>query len=142
VVASQFEGEEDMRTFIGVALVVALALRAPGADEKKDEPAIDGKLLVGKWEPRPLKKGELALVEFTKDGKLIALADVGGKGSRAEGTYKLAGNKLTYEVTYMGETVKEAVTITRLTGDELETRDKEGKVDAFRRVAPKDPKPK
>jgi uncharacterized protein (TIGR03066 family) len=125
-----------MRTVLGIAAVLVLGLTARSADEKTDEP-INGKLLVGKWEPRVLKKGELTSIEFTRDGKLIALADVGGKGGRAEGTYKLEANKLTFEVTYVGETVKEVVTVVKLTADELECKDKEGKVDEYRRVKAK-----
>jgi uncharacterized protein (TIGR03066 family) len=132
--------EDIMRTVIGIAAVLGLGLSASSADEKTDEP-INGKLLVGKWAPRALKKGELTSIEFTADGKLIALADVGGKGARAEGTYKLEGNKLTFAVAYMGETTREVVTVVRLTADELECKDREGKVDAYRRVKPESPKP-
>jgi uncharacterized protein (TIGR03066 family) len=122
-----------MRTAIVVAVCVCGSL---GADEPKDE-KIDAALLVGKWEPKAPKKGELTSVEFTKAGGLVALTDAGGKGARAEGTYKLQGAKLTYEVTSAGETTKETVTVRKLTGDELETLDKEGRIDAFRRVKPK-----
>jgi uncharacterized protein (TIGR03066 family) len=125
-----------MRTVIGGAALLVLACAVCGADEKKDEP-LDGKVLIGKWEPKVPKKGELTSIEFTKDGKLIALAEVGGKAARAEGTYKLEGNKLTYEVAYMGETIRETVTLIKLTGDEMESKDKEGKVDSFKRVKSK-----
>ena len=47
-----------MRRVIGVAVVLVLACGARCSEEKKDEP-IDGKLLIGKWEPKVLKKGEL-----------------------------------------------------------------------------------
>jgi uncharacterized protein (TIGR03066 family) len=124
-----------MRTLIATVAVLILACGAPAADEKEEK--IDGKLLVGKWEPKVLKKGELTSLEFTKDGKLIALAEVGGKEARAEGKYALAGNKLTYEITYKGETVKETVTIVKLTDEELEGKDKEGKVEAFKRAKAK-----
>jgi uncharacterized protein (TIGR03066 family) len=125
-----------MRRVIGVAVVLVLACGARGAQEKKDEP-INGKLLIGKWEPKVLKKGELTSIEFTRDGKLIAIAEVGGKGARAEGTYKLEGNKLTFEVTYTGETTKETVTLLKLTDDEMESRDKEGKIDTYKRMKSK-----
>jgi len=130
-----------MRTLIGIAVLV-LAGAALAADDKKEKDkdkkeAIDGKKLIGKWEPEKPKKGELASIEFTATGKLIAVADVGGKDAKAEGTYKLDGDKLTFEITFMGETVKETITITKLTDDELEGRDKEGKAEAFKRAKPK-----
>jgi uncharacterized protein (TIGR03066 family) len=128
-----------MRTLIGVA-VLALAGAALVADDKKEKDKkdpIDGKKLIGKWEPEKPKKGELASIEFTAAGKLIAIADVGGKDAKAEGTYKLDGDKLTFEITFMGETVKETITITKLTDDELEGRDKEGKAEAFKKAKPK-----
>ena len=124
-----------MRTLIGVAGALVLAAAAPAADEKQEK--FDGKLLVGKWEPKAPKPGELTLLELTKDGKLAAAAEVGGKPAKAEGTYKLDGDRLTYEVTYAGETVKETMTLTRLTDEEMEGKDKEGKVYAYKRAKPK-----
>jgi len=126
-----------MRTLIGFVAVLALAGLARAADEKKDEPKIDGKLVVGKWEPKAPKAGELTLLEMTKDGKLVAIAEVGGKPAKAEGTYKLDGDKLTYEVTYMGETTKDTVTLTKLTDEEMEGKDKEGKMYSYKRVKTK-----
>lgn len=124
-----------MRTLIGFAAVLALAGAAPAADEKKAP--IDSKLLVGKWEPKAPKPGELTSLELTKDGKLVAVAEVGGKPAKAEGTYKLDGEKLTYEVTFQGETTKETVTLLKLTDEEMEGKDKEGKVYTYKRVKPK-----
>jgi uncharacterized protein (TIGR03066 family) len=126
-----------MRTLIGFGAALVLASGfVRGAGEKTEE-KVDGKLLVGKWEPQMPKKGELASVEFTPDGKLIALADVGGKWSKSEGTYKLEGNKLTYEVMALGETTRGTVTLLKLTAEEMEGRDKEGRVDAYKRVKSK-----
>jgi uncharacterized protein (TIGR03066 family) len=127
-----------MRTLLlGFAAVLPLACGAFAADDKKDEPKIDGKLVVGKWEPKVPKAGELTLLELTKDGKLLAIAEVGGKPAKAEGTYKLDGNKFTYEVTYMGETTKDTVTLTKLTDEEMEGKDKEGKMYSYKRVKSK-----
>ncbi len=118
-----------MRTVTGLAAVLVLAWGAAAADE-----TIDGALLVGKWEPKARKKGELASVEFTKDAKVIATTDAGAK---AEGTYKLDGNALTFTVASAGETTKGALTLTKLTADELEARDREGKTDAYKRLRAK-----
>jgi|GEM_PF-763257 len=124
-----------MRILLGVGMVLALCITS-AADEKKDE-KIDGAKLIGKWEPVMPKKGELVSLEFTKDGKMIATADINGKSAKAEGTYKLTGDKLMFEVTYMGETAKETVTITKLTDDELVGKNQEGKVESFKRAKPK-----
>ncbi len=124
-----------MRTVIGIAAAV-LACGPGAADEPKGE-KIDGGRLVGTWEPKAPRKGELASVEFTKAGALVARADAGGAGARGEGTYKLQGNKLAFELTAAGETTRGTLTVRRLTADELETADAEGRIDAFRRVKPK-----
>lgn len=125
-----------MRALLAVA-VLGLAGAALAADEKDKKEPIDGKKLIGKWEPKVAKKGELSSIEFTANGKLIAVADVGGKDAKAEGTYKLDGDKLTFEIAFMGETVKETITLTKLTDDEMEGKDKEGKVEAFKRAKAK-----
>lgn len=124
-----------MRILLGIGLVLALCITS-AADEKKDG-KIDGEKLIGKWEPATPKKGELTSLEFTKDGKMIATADINGKSVKAEGIYKLTGDKLMFEVAYMGETAKDTVTITKLTDDELEGKNQEGKVESFKRVKPK-----
>ncbi len=125
-----------MRTLFGI-VVMGLACATCAADEKDKKEPIDGKKLIGKWEPKVAKKGELASIEFTAAGKLIAIADVGGKDAKAEGTYKLDGDKLTFEITFMGETTKETITLTKLTDDEMEGKDKEGKAEAFKKAKPK-----
>jgi uncharacterized protein (TIGR03066 family) len=124
-----------MRAVIAVAAAVCAGGLLRAADPAAEP--IDGKLLVGRWEPAARKAGELKSVEFTKDGTLVALADVAGKEVRAKGGYKLEGNALAFETAYAGETTKSAVTVLKLTADELECRDKEGRVDAYRRARPK-----
>jgi uncharacterized protein (TIGR03066 family) len=118
-----------MRTLLGVAVVLAMACGATAADEK-----IDAKKIIGKWEPKAPKKGENMVMEFTKDGKLILSGEGGGKELKIEGTYKLEGDKLSFKMKFGDATVEEAVTITKLTDDELEGKDKDGKVEAFKKV--------
>lgn len=121
-----------MRTLIGLGLVLALTCGATAADDK-----IDAKKILGKWEPKEPKKGEALMMEFAKDGKLIVTGETGGKDVKIEGTYKLDGDQLTYAVTFMGVDAKETVTITKLTDDEMEGKDKDGKVEAFKKVKSK-----
>jgi uncharacterized protein (TIGR03066 family) len=74
-------------------------------------------------------------MEFTKDGKLtLSGPGPGGKELKIEGTYKLDGDKLSMKMTFMGETHEETVTVTKLTDDELEGKDKSGKTESFKRV--------
>jgi uncharacterized protein (TIGR03066 family) len=110
-----------------MTVVLALACGATAAD-------IDGKKLVGKWEPKTPKKGEDLKMEFTKDGKLLLTGNQGGKEEKIEGTYKLDGDKLSFKLKIGDVSIDETVTITKLTDDELEGKDKDGKVEAFKKV--------
>jgi uncharacterized protein (TIGR03066 family) len=93
------------------ALAILLAVGA-GADDK-----IDAKKLVGKWEPKSEEKKESKMViEFVKDGKLTVTAD---KDFKIDGKWKLDGNKLTLEMKVGENEIKDTVTITKLTDDEL-----------------------
>ena len=126
-----------MRTLIGIGMVLALACGATAADDK-----IDGTKLLGKWEPKDPKKGEEFVMDFAKDGKLAVTGTLDGKMQTFEGTYKLDGAKLSFELKVKGadgkvEEIKETVTLTKLTDDEMEGKDKEGKVEALKRVKPK-----
>lgn len=118
-----------MRTLLGVAMVLAMACGVTAADDK-----IDAKKLIGKWEPKTPKKGENMVMEFTKDGKLILSGEGGGKDLKIEGTYKLEGDKLSFKMKFGEATVDETVTITKLTDEELEGKDKDGKTETFKKV--------
>ncbi len=119
-----------MRTLLGLAMIAAMVCgSATAADEK-----IDGKKLVGTWEPKTPKKGESVKMEFTADGKLILM---GGQGMKAEGTYVLKGDKLSFSMKIGDQTVKETVTVTKLTADELEGKGSDGKTEAFKKVKAK-----
>jgi uncharacterized protein (TIGR03066 family) len=121
-----------MRILLGVVVVFVLAYTATAADEK-----IDAKKLIGKWGPKMPKKGENRTVEFAPNGKLLLWEEVDGKEMKIEGTYKLEGNKVSFKMKFMDLDVDDTVTITKLTDDELEGKDKEGKVEVFKRVIPK-----
>ena len=130
-----------MRAILGCTLVALVFSCALSADDKKDE-KIDGAKLVGKWEPKDPKKGEEFVMDFLKDGKLSVTGTLDGKLQTFEGTYKLDGAKLNFELKVKGadgkvEDIKETVTLIKLTDDEMEGKDKEGKVEALKRVKPK-----
>ena len=71
-----------MRTFVGCALVLALAFSATAVAQEK----VDGKKLIGKWAPKEDKKGGPAMtLEFMKDGKLALSVDFMGKAEKIDG---------------------------------------------------------
>ena len=125
-----------MRALIGSVVVLAIACAAAAADEKKEE-SIDAKKLIGKWEPKEPKKGEEFVLEFAKDGKMTVSGTLDGKPQTLEGNYKLDGNKLSFELKAAGETIKETIVILKLTDEELEAREKDGKVEVLTRAKPK-----
>ena len=125
-----------MRVLLGLAMFAVMGLvTGATADDKKDV-KIDGKKLIGKWEPTD-KKGGPGVIEFTKDGKLIVSGDLGGKELKIEGTYKLDGNKLTLAMKFMDNDIKETVTLTKLTDEEMEGEDSKGKKETFKRIKAK-----
>ncbi|HEY1186099.1 MAG TPA: TIGR03066 family protein, partial [Gemmata sp.] len=97
----------------------------------------DSKKLVGKWEPAKPKKGEAMVMEFTKDGKLTVTGEMNGKEVKIEGTYKLDGDKLSFALKFMDIEIKETVTLTKLTDEEMAGKDKDGKEESFKKVKPK-----
>src|SRR5262249_41036228 len=87
----------EMRTLIGVVLVLAFSGFAVAQDKDKDKDKIDAKKLIGKWEPADSK--DPLTVEFTDKGKLIFSVDA----KTIEGTYKLDGNKLEMVLSFGGK---------------------------------------
>ncbi|HJZ56189.1 MAG TPA: TIGR03066 family protein [Gemmataceae bacterium] len=126
-----------MRTILGAALVVLMGLAAGAAQDDKKDSKIDGKKLVGKWTPKDAKKEAGLVIEFTKDGKLVLTVDIAGKTEKVEGTYKLDGNKLTMAIKFGDKENKETMTVLKLTDDELETEDSNGKKETLLRVKAK-----
>jgi uncharacterized protein (TIGR03066 family) len=120
-----------MRALMGVALVVGLVAAGSAAGQEK----VDAKKLVGKWDLTTAPPGAKMVIEMTKDGKAVMTVEAGGKKETMEGTYKVDGNKLTVTTKLPGgKEDKDEMTITKLTDDELETKDSKGKVDKLKRV--------
>jgi uncharacterized protein (TIGR03066 family) len=121
-----------MRKLLGVGMVLALACGAAIAEDK-----IDAKKLIGKWEPKPPAK-EKFVVELTKDGKVTFVGKDGDTEIKAEGTYKLDGNKIALSVKFGDETKKMTRTISKLTDTEMTSKDDEtGKEDTLVRIKEK-----
>ena len=120
-----------MRALIGAVAVLVLAGASAAADEK-----VDAKKLIGKWEPVEKKDAGL-VVEFADKGKLTVSFDLMGKTEKIEGTYKLDKDKLEIAMTFMGEEKKETLTVTKLTDDELVTKDSKGKEEKLKRMKAK-----
>jgi uncharacterized protein (TIGR03066 family) len=113
-------------------MIIGLSGFAGAADDKdKDDNA---KKIVGKWEitksGSDLPAG--STVEFTKDGKLTAV--IKGDDLKLEGTYKVEKEKLTVKLKAGDQSIEETVTITKLTDNALELKDKDNKVDVFKKA--------
>jgi len=96
----------------------------------------NAKKLVGVWESVS-KDGELppgSKVEFTKDGKLKVEVAIGDKVLKADGTYKVAGDKLTVTITFEGESKTHNDTIKSVNDKRLVIEHKSGKSSELKRV--------
>jgi len=112
---------------LGVVLV-AFAGTAKAQDD-------NAKKLIGVWVVDKAS-GDLpagSTVEFTKEGKIIAVIKADGKEIKFDGMYKVEKDKINVELKIESETIKETVTIKKLTDDALELEDKDKKVDVFKK---------
>ena len=119
-----------MRALIGAIVVLGFAGFATAEEGK-----IDAKKLVGKWAPADDKAQ--VTIEFTDKGKLILSIALGDKTEKVEGTYKLDGDKLEMIMTFVGKEMKETVTISKLTDDEMVGKDSKGKEEKFKKIKAK-----
>ena len=117
-----------MRKYLGAVVVLALSGVAIAAD-------VDGKKLTGKWESKGEK--DTLVIEFKAKDKVKVTHTVGDKEAKAEGTYKLDGDKLTIKVKVKDEEKTHSVTVAKLTDDTLEVEPKEGEKRTFKRVKEK-----
>src|SRR5207237_7484553 len=92
--------------------VLTLGLAAGNAADEKDYP----KLIVGKWE---ITKSDLApvgsIVEFTKDGKVLAVVKDDGQDVKLEGTYKVDKDKIVNKMMLASGTEENSDASTTLT---------------------------
>ena len=87
---------------------------------------IDGKFLIGKWQPEKLPAGiDKLIFEFTKDNKLIIEFETQGQKQKFEGSYKLEGDKLSFKIVIAGSELDEKRKVLKLTENEFVARDEE-----------------
>ncbi len=118
-----------MRVLFATVAALVMVGFAGAADEK-----IDAKKLIGKWTPKEAKKGEEFVMEFAEKGKLAVTFTANGKEIKIDGTYKVEGNKIEVAMSFNGKDVKETHTVTKLTDDELVSKDEKGKEETLKRV--------
>jgi uncharacterized protein (TIGR03066 family) len=128
-----------MRGIVAVCVAAVLSAGTVGAqdkkDAKKDDKKVDPAKLVGKWEltrstDPQAPKG--ALVEFTKDNKVLISFSVGGKEEKSDGTYRVNGDKLSVKLNDPEAKDKEDTdTIQTLTDEKFVLVDKNGKENEF-----------
>ena len=124
-------------TSVAVLTLVAFAGYAGAADEKKDE-KVDVKKLIGKWEPAKAEKDAPSMVlEIQDKGKFTLHVTLNGKTEKVPGTYKVDGNKIEVEMEFGGKSMKDTLTVVKLTDTELVTKDSKGKEDAMKKVKDK-----
>jgi len=133
-----------MRLFVA-SLCVAFAATVSAApvveDKEKAKEKPNAEKLVGKWKltGTELKVGNdfTAVVEYTKDKKMIITIEAGENKIEMKGTYKLDKDKIDYKVTLPdGNEKTEILTIKKLTDDELVTTDPDGVKEEFKRMKP------
>jgi uncharacterized protein (TIGR03066 family) len=111
--------------------VLGLLLCGPlGADDK-----IDATRLVGRWQLEEKEEGLSVVVELVKGGKMTATVRTGGGVIKAEGTYRVEGDRL--HTTLNGDGQDGPHTIVKLTDTELVTKDKSGKEERMVRIKDK-----
>ena len=105
-------------------LLVSVLLLVPATSLVEDK--IDGKLLLGKWEPEKVPDGaDKVVVEYLKDGKLTVDVEAQGQKLKFEGTYKLDGDKLNVKLDINGTEQNQTRKVTKLTDKEMVTNDEE-----------------
>lgn len=107
-----------IRTWLVFSLLLASACTAAAFQDK-----IDGKLLVGKWEPEKAPPGLKIVLEFMKDDKLKLEIEVQDKKEKVEGTYKLEGDQLTMTMKREGQEVSQKLTVVKLNDKEAVMKD-------------------
>jgi uncharacterized protein (TIGR03066 family) len=110
-----------------LAVVCVLAVGVRAEDKKPDY----AKMIVGKWEVTKADEGTLpvgSIIEFTKDGKFTSREKLESKEITFEGSYKVEGDKFNLDLKVGDQTIKVSITITKMTDDEMHTKNDEGKV--------------
>jgi len=122
-----------MRTLgLAVGLLLVCGLSGRAAAEKADNAA----KLLGTWEAAKADPGTLpvgSLVTFAKEGKMTVVAKEGATEMKADGTYKLDGDKLSITLTHEGNTHSMTLMVKKAEADALTISDERGKTIEFKR---------
>lgn len=119
-----------MRAVLCAVVVLGFAGFVAGQDTK-----VDAKKLIGKWEPaKPKEGGPKMVIEFAEGGKLSLTVTAGDKSQKIDGTYKVDGNKVEVAMAFGGKEEKETFTVSKLTDDEMVSKDSKGKEDTLKKV--------
>jgi uncharacterized protein (TIGR03066 family) len=111
---------------LAACLVVCLSA-APAADTK------NGERIVGTWEAVKGAVQPGSTLEFTRDGRLKVTVTVGQRTIKADGTYRVEGDKLTITTRQGGKDTTQHVRIKALADKKLVTQNERGEVDEFKR---------
>lgn len=123
----------------GLLLVLAPAF----ADDKKDGPKTDEKLIVGKWKLTKTSQGDLPegleiTLELEKGGKFKITMANGNEKDVNEGKWKLDGKKLPIEFTEGSRKgMSQTDTVKTLTEKELVLEEANGTTEFWQRVVEK-----
>lgn len=120
-----------MKAVFAAALGVVMVVVAGTAQAQDD----NAKKIIGTWIVDKAG-GDLPVgssLEFTKDGKLLAVIKADGMEVKLDGTYKVEKDKLSVKVKIGDQNLEETATIKKLTDEALEIEDKDKKVDVFKK---------
>jgi uncharacterized protein (TIGR03066 family) len=90
----------------------------------------------GSWVVTKADEGALpvhAVIDFSKDGKVKITIQSDGNTSSSEGTYTVAGDKLSVTLKHGDKEVKHAIVIKKLTETEYVSENEKGKVAEYKR---------
>ncbi len=130
------------RVTVLVAALLVLSLPT-AADDKKEDPKADEKLIVGKWKLTKVSPGELPegleiVLDVKKDGKFTITSTSGGEKDVNEATWKLESKKFSMEFTEGSRKGnKQTDTVKELTEKKLVLLDERDITETWERVEEK-----
>lgn len=119
-----------LRMLVAGVMVCAVTLGGTAAEDKKEEKKDVSKAVVGTWEVTKAEPGTVpvgSVVDFAKDGKIKVTHKADGQDKTVEGTYSVAGNKVTFKLKVGDQERSNTITFTKITDAEASTEDSNGK---------------
>jgi uncharacterized protein (TIGR03066 family) len=120
-----------------IRALFVLALAIPTGVAANDKKTDDfPKLILGKWEIT--KAGGAApagtTLEFAKDKKVTMVLKEDDANTKVDGTYTIEKDKITLKFKFGDTDAEEDLTITKLTDEAMELKDKDGGVDVLKKL--------